>query len=170
MKAKTKKILILTSVISLVCFTSSLFAQPPEDEPQTFKEKRKQAIEDFTEELNLTAEQQEEIKQQRSEQLKENKQIHEQLRVKNQQLRKELEKAELDQAKINSLIAEIADLQGQQLRQRVDGVVSMKEILTPEQEAQLKARMEEKRQEMREEKGAVGRRWNQGGFKGFRAR
>jgi Spy/CpxP family protein refolding chaperone len=167
MKAKTKKILILTSVISLVCFTSSLFAQPSEDEPQAFKEKRKQAIEDFTEELNLTAEQQEQIKNQRAEQVKENKQIQEQLRSKNQELRKELEKNQLDQAKLNSLIAEITDLQGQQLRQRVDGVASMKEILTPEQEAQLKAKMDAQRQEIRH---AVGQRWKEGGFKGFRAR
>ncbi|MFH1655666.1 MAG: periplasmic heavy metal sensor [Candidatus Omnitrophota bacterium] len=155
MNARTKKILILAGVISLVCFVTSVFAQPFEDTPKEFGEERKQAIENFTEELELTQEQQEQIKEQRAEKRKQAERIREQLKAKNQELRQELEKEEVDEVKVQVLIAEINDLQAKQLQQRVEGVLKMKEILTPEQHEKLKAKMQEKKQKMHHKRGKM---------------
>jgi len=167
MNARTKKILVLAGIISLVCFVTSAFAQPFEDTPEEFGRKRKEAIEDFAEELQLTEEQQELIKQQRSQKRTEAKAIRDQLLAKNKQLREELEKPEVDTAKVNSLVAEINAIKGQQLQKHVDGVLTMKEVLTPEQHEKLKCKMDEKRQMMHHKRGKMMRHhFKEGEFEG----
>lgn len=84
-------------------------------------------------ELNLTPSQQEQLKKQRGEHGQKFRDTNEQLRGKELELRQELEKDVTDKRKVDELMGEIKVLQGQRLEQRVEGTMSMKEILTPEQ-------------------------------------
>ena len=155
MNAKLNRSLVLTAVIGLVCFTGLALAQPPEEGHKKFGGPPKEAMENFAKELELTPEQEAQIKQQREQQKKENQATREQLKAKNQELRQELDKATIDEAKVNSLVSEITALDGQKLGQRVEGVISMKKILTPEQQAKMKARMEERKKNWQEKKGGM---------------
>jgi len=164
MNAKTKKILILTGIISLVCFAPTVFAQPPEGGPGDFGgpggpgefgEPPKEAMENFAKDLELTPEQQAQIKAQREEQKTENQAIRKELKTKHQELRQELEKATIDEAKVKGLVSSIAVLESRKLSQHVAGVIAMKKILTPEQQAKMKAKMEERKTHRQGKKGGM---------------
>ncbi|MBM3248700.1 MAG: periplasmic heavy metal sensor [Candidatus Omnitrophica bacterium] len=162
MNGKLNKMLVLVAVIGLVCFLSSAFAQPPEEttQPQKFnkqvwQQKRQEISDNFAKELQLTPEQEAQLKKHREEQKKENQATREQLKSKQQALKQELEKEAVDQAKVNSLVSQINALQGEKLSQHVEGVIFMKEILTPEQEAKMKAKMEERKEHRQEKRGSM---------------
>jgi Spy/CpxP family protein refolding chaperone len=87
----------------------------------------------IVEELNLTTEQQEALRQQRTGHREKRKALMETLRTKKEALRAELEKEEIDKERIDSIVSEIKPLLGQQIELRVEDTLAMKEILTAEQ-------------------------------------
>ena len=56
-----------------------------------------------------------------------------QLQTKQKTLKEELEKEEVDRGVISGIIAEISQYHATLLNHRVEGLLAMKEILTPEQ-------------------------------------
>ncbi len=88
---------------------------------------------DITKELNLTKEQKTLLKQARHELKKKKMEAQHQLRIKRMDLRYELDQDKIDVAKIDTIISEINTLQGTLLRLRVENILKMKEVLTPEQ-------------------------------------
>lgn len=104
--------------------------------------------------LNLTAEQQKQIDDQRGEQRAKTKELREQLRTDKKALKEELDKPVSDQKTINSLVAEIKTGQGQLVDLRVNSILAIKGILSPEQFAQMTEQIKLRREikkEMREE-------------------
>ena len=83
--------------------------------------------------LHLTPEQQERINKQRIEQKGQAAQMKELMRSKHEALRAELEKDTTDRQKVQALVAEIQQLIGQRIQKRVDSILELKAILTPEQ-------------------------------------
>jgi len=83
--------------------------------------------------FGLTPEQEEQIKSFKSGQREATKALKEEIRSKRTELRTELEKVDTDRAKVDSIVAKIKDLMGQKLDGMVEGVLLMKETLTPEQ-------------------------------------
>ena len=61
------------------------------------------------------------------------------IRLKELQLRHELEKTEANREAINKITKELKELQGVMLDQRVDSVLKMKQLLTPEQFERLQS-------------------------------
>lgn len=160
MNAKINKLMILVGVISLACFISSALAEPQaagtpaqKVNKQEWQQKRQAMADNFAKELGLTDEQQAQLKAQREQSQKENQATRQELKAKNQELRQELEKAAIDEAKVNGLVSEITALEGKKLSQHVSGVIAMKKILTPEQEAKMKAKMDERKEHMRHKMG-----------------
>ena len=89
--------------------------------------------------LQLTDDQHKQYRQYRAVHRKKLAEIEGQLRVKKVELENELEKTEPDQAKLDLLIKEIADLQGQRLSDKVKAHIEFyKRILTPQQVDKLK--------------------------------
>jgi len=98
-------------------------------------------------ELNLTAEQQEQIKQFHETMRTGGKQAFEKMRTNEKALREELEKYDSDMNKINGLVEELTAQHKDMLEHRVEGILFMKRILTQEQFEKLQQKMQEKRKE-----------------------
>ena len=90
-------------------------------------------IEKLIENLGLTPEQVVKLKEQKGAHRQNTMQTAKELKAKRQELKEELAKEEVNKDSINSIIAQISELQSSLLYQRIQGVLTMKEILTPEQ-------------------------------------
>lgn len=107
------------------------------------------------EELSLTAQQKEQLKEIMKENRSKAVALREQLQVSRNALKDELNKVESDTAKIGILVAELKSIEGQLVDQRVRHILKIKTILTPEQFNKFKEKMEagkKKRMEMMKEK------------------
>lgn len=130
---KTAKRIVLSMVIVNLTFGSCLVsAQSSQGFSERSKEKR-QKIESIMQELNLTPQQKAQIESQRNEQREQNKQLRTLLSEKRKELKQELEKAVSDRAQIERIAEELKEIQSQRLDQRINSILKMKEILTPEQ-------------------------------------
>lgn len=170
MNAKFKQTIGYVGVVAVLFLGSTAYAQPFGDVPKRAMRHREERMKNLNKELELTAEQQGQIKKQRNEQRKKNKQLGDKLRVKKTQLREELEKQDIDKSKVSGLVAEIKTLLGNQLEQRVENVLSMKEMLTPEQFKKLQEKRTENKRNRQIQRNTQrsGRRDGRGGeFRGF---
>jgi Spy/CpxP family protein refolding chaperone len=94
--------------------------------------------------LNLTPDQQTQIKAFHDAQAEERQTSRVQMREKHMALRAELEKYNHDPAKVNALIDEIAVGQKTRMQDRVASIVAIKQILTEEQFNAMQVKMKEK--------------------------
>jgi len=130
MKPLNKQMMILAAIALGLVFSGTANAKTFEEEAgQPNKVKRDQIIQ----QLNLTPQQEAQIKQLQMVNRQKAKELFLGLKEKRKELADELDKAHSNTIKIRALIAEIKDIQGRLIEQRVDGVLKMKEILTPEQ-------------------------------------
>jgi len=130
MKPLNKQMMILAAIALGLVFSCTANAKMPEEEAgQPNKDKREQVIR----QLNLTPQQEAQIKQLQMLNRQKAKELFLRLKEKRKELADELDKAHSSPIKIKALIAELKDIQGCLIEQRVDDVLKMKEILTPEQ-------------------------------------
>ncbi|MBU9888757.1 MAG: Spy/CpxP family protein refolding chaperone [Candidatus Omnitrophica bacterium] len=98
---------------------------------------------DFFKDLDLTPEQKAKVEAQREAQEGLSKPLREQIRTKMQGLHGELSKPASDKAVVNGLVGDINNLKGQLFAQRIDGVLELKQVLTPEQFGKVQAKFGE---------------------------
>lgn len=96
----------------------------------------------FFEDLNLTPRQREQVKAHREEGKEKMKAVREQLRARHAELRSEMAKETVDRAKIQAIAANLKGLEGQIVDLRIASILSLKEILTPEQFRKMNAKMD----------------------------
>jgi len=101
---------------------------------------------DFMKKLNLSPEQKELITKQQDINKEKGKELRDKMQTKRLELKQELEKSEVDTNKVSAIIAEIKTLTGEQLDLRVNSILAMKQILTPEQFKKLQDTKEGKRE------------------------
>lgn len=94
---------------------------------------------EFMKELNLTPEQKEKLKAQREAKKENNKALREQMKAKMQALHETISKPGTKRADVEGLVNEVNAVKGQMFAQKIDGLFTMKEILTPEQFAKMQA-------------------------------
>ena len=143
-----KKIVRTISLMMIAAFlvSGSLYAESYCGRPEGGRGNEKgDKFQKLAEELNLTPEQKEKLKAQRIEFKEKNKALRENMRAKNEELRNELKNPTADRASINATIEDIKRLTGEKLNSRVDKILAMKDVLTPEQYAKLQEKMQEKR-------------------------
>jgi len=161
MNAKFKQAVVYSGVIMLVFSAPVAYAQPSGDVPQRVIKYREEVMNDLIKELDLTPEQQEQIKRQQSEHRQKNEELRGRLLAKRLELKQELEKQTINKKRIDTIAAEIKILVGEQLEQRVEGVLSMKEILTPEQfkkfQQKVRSSIRDRRGSRKEGRGRGGR-------------
>jgi len=139
-----KKILraVSLAVIAVFLFGSSLYAEhgckPGEGK-----------FDKLTEELGLSPEQKTQLDAQREAFKSKNEAAWEKLKAKKEELRAELEKPTVDRAKVSAIIEDMKNLEGEKLNNRVDKILAMKSILTPEQFTKLQDKMQKKRKEFK---------------------
>lgn len=100
---------------------------------------------EFFKDLDLTGEQRDKVKAHREETKKEMKALHDQMRAKRLELKAELDKPAPDNAKVAAITSELKNLSGQMIDSRVNSILSLKAILTPEQFKKMSDRMEKKK-------------------------
>ena len=83
--------------------------------------------------LNLSPEQKQKIMDQRKQEKEQSKALKQKMADVRSQLKQELNQPVPDKAKAYSLIAEMKELIGKRMEQRVERIFALREILTPEQ-------------------------------------
>jgi Spy/CpxP family protein refolding chaperone len=137
MKKKSRIIFVCLGIFSLLLFFSIAYAQPFHNDWKKERGRRKGFDTELIEKLGLTFEQQEQLKKLRTVHREEMGETIKTLRYKRFELFQELEKPESDKKKITNLVTEVKTLQGKLLDIRVDNILKMKGILTPEQYKKL---------------------------------
>jgi len=149
MKTRTKKQIIMAVVAALMLWAAAGWAgegmQCGKDDPERFEHAQK--IDKIVDELGLSAAQKDQIKKQRSDFAAKAKEAKEKMRTTRAALKEELDKQTVDTARVNGLVAELKNQVGQQIQNRVDSVLAMKQVLTPEQFNKMKTLMEERRKD-----------------------
>ena len=136
MKYRILKTLTSLTLFSFFVITPCIFAEKPVNKPQRpDAEGRLLAI---SEQLNLTDEQKEQIRDKRYQEKRSRMQLGNAIQVKELDLRHELEKATPSKEVIDGIVAELKELYGARLEQRVSAVLGLRKILTPEQYEKFK--------------------------------
>ena len=120
--------ILAAAVLGLMC-TGVSFAQHGEEQSKPYKGKAEKVLS----QLNLSPQQEAQIKELHKGNRQRAKELRQALREKRKALEEELDKPNSDLAKIKALTAELKDMEGRVTEDRVNGVLKMKEILTPEQ-------------------------------------
>jgi Spy/CpxP family protein refolding chaperone len=105
---------------------------------------RSEMMDELMQGLNLTPDQQTQIKAFHEAQAEKRQAAVVQMREKHTALRAELEKYNHDTAKVNALVDEIAVEQKARMQDRVASIVAIKQILTEEQFIAMQVKMREK--------------------------
>ena len=113
-----------------------------EDRRAAFREKMDQRIEQMHDELGLTPEQRKKLKVHRESKKENRRAFREKIRAKRQALRAELQKPDVNRQRVNALHNEIKQLMNQGADERLEGILYVREVLTPEQYKQFSEKMD----------------------------
>lgn len=149
MNTKIGRSLAAAVVAAMVFSQSGVYAGEALNTPQDAA-KKEARFKKMSEELQLTPQQKEQLTKEKEEFASRSKDLREKIKTARTGLKMELEKPAPDKAKVNSLVTEIKDMVGQQIQNRVDKVMAMKQILTPEQFNKMNASMKEHKQHRRD--------------------
>lgn len=86
-----------------------------------------------SDEIKLNPEQKDKLTKDRDAYFARTKELKEKIRLARAELKSEFEKPGLDEGKINKIAADIKNLLAQQVQSRVDSIITMKRVMTPEQ-------------------------------------
>ena len=107
--------------------------QPASDAGQRQQRPDKDGFEEIIKELGLTPEQQQKLTEQRKDEKIQAEQLRQRMQDARDALSRELDKDQPDRRKVRALIREMKAVIGARLENKVDGILAMKSILTPEQ-------------------------------------
>jgi Spy/CpxP family protein refolding chaperone len=140
MNTQLRKSSWIIAVISVLFFTSIAFAQQSGQGWGRRTEGGQGRFGNIVKELKLSPEQQQQIVEQRKKEREQAQQIREKLKATRDELSRQLDKENPDKAKVYSLVSEMKELIGKRIEQKVDRILSLREILTPEQFRKLNER------------------------------
>jgi Spy/CpxP family protein refolding chaperone len=119
-----------TVAFCALLWTAAASAQPPQKGRSQAREAR---MEEIHRRLGLTPEQSQKLKDHRKSHKEEARRIHEQLREKRQALKEELEKPDYNPERIKQMHGEMKDLRNKKDDLRLNGILEVRKILTPDQ-------------------------------------
>jgi Spy/CpxP family protein refolding chaperone len=137
---KIKSVVVGLTVVLLA--TNAAYAQQQSTDKQGGNGKKGEIFK----ELNLTAEQDKKLQENRLTERQEMMGLRNSMKEKQEQLQKVLEDSNTTKATVEPLAAEIKALQGQLVDHRINAIFAVKEILTPEQFAKFQQIMEKKKE------------------------
>ncbi len=144
-----KYVLTGALILVLTSLTLSGRSQPLAENEGGPPEGKGRFIDSVIEDLSLTPEQQTQFKEQRQQHHQEVQALQEQLRDKRQALKNELSKPSSDEDALQGIASDMKKLQGQMIDYRIDRVLEMKQILTPEQYQTFHQKIEERKDKPR---------------------
>jgi Spy/CpxP family protein refolding chaperone len=145
--------------VALVFSATAAFARPygsgrHGDKTEARGDHGGRKMKEMMRELDLTAEQRDQMRHERVENREIMKKLEEDIMEKHRQLRDELEKPDTDTGKVQVLSSGIKALMGQEVDNRIAGILKTKELLTPEQFAKFQSRIKKRHHEMKKKKGS----------------
>ena len=146
MKKAFKKSIAAVVVVSLILLPSLAFARQEAKGPAIEKGYEKLATSNIAKALGLTDEQQEQLKEQRYQAKYKKMETRNKIRLEELKLQHELDKKDVDEKALREIVDELKKLQGDMIEQRVDSVLQIKQILTPEQFEKLQTLGKSKKQ------------------------
>ncbi|MFA4916091.1 MAG: Spy/CpxP family protein refolding chaperone [Syntrophales bacterium] len=157
---KSKTILVMMFVLMLIVAGMSVYAGDGfcKGNGKLMQER----FEKIAKELNLTDQQKQQLEEHRKKSMEENAAIHKEMMDKHDELRKELDKSDTNQANVDRIVKELKELHGKRLDSMVTRVQEMKKILTPEQFEKMNKSMEKRREEMKNQMMKKGVRGHHG--------
>jgi Spy/CpxP family protein refolding chaperone len=126
---------------------STAYSVPPEGSSENFQEweKRKEArMKEVHRQLQLTPEQEKRLEEHRQVHREDSRKLHEEMRLKRDELRRELEKADFDAQKVKTVYADIKDIHNKIADHRLNGILEVRKVLSPEQFKKFQELMHEK--------------------------
>jgi len=99
----------------------------------------------MSDELKLTPQQREQLTKQREEFTAKSKDLRDKMQASRAGLKAELDKPAPDKAAVDNLVSEMKNMAGQQIQNKVDKVLAMKQILTPEQFTKMGESMKDRK-------------------------
>ncbi len=129
-KAEYKGVVIVLG-LAAVCAASNLVYAA--GDPREMGKYGDEVVDRVVSELNLTAEQRNEVKYESGRHAVKSKELQKALSDKRNELKAELEKPDTDKNAVDRIAQEVAQLQGQIVDERINSILIFKEILTPQQ-------------------------------------
>ena len=136
MKLNIKRLVYSIGIIGLMLLASNVYSQPTERYSQgheAMREKMKARMLEVFKQLDLSTEQEKQLKAHRNKQKEQGKGIHESIRAKREEMKIELQKQELNMAKINKINSELKSIKSKKSDHRLESILEVREILTVEQ-------------------------------------
>ena len=132
MKNLLKYLIVTVCVISLFAVQNYSYAFPGGEEGQWSK-KWEEKIAEIHKQLGITPQQQERLKAHREQFRSQTKALFQQIKGKKDEISQELQKSNFDINKVRQIHTELKSLQGQMEDNRLEGILEVRKILTPEQ-------------------------------------
>jgi len=174
MKIYLKESAVLSVLVLALCLSQTAYAgdfKKGGAHNKGMTERQEEKMDNLMSGLDLTQAQKEQIARRRDAQNEKRKGLMEKLRASRKELKEKLEKYDSEKSGIYKTVGEINEIQGTLLEQRVEDILSIKEILTPLQFKELNEKMNKRRDKAQKTKKGRngGRSYNgQRGFKGKR--
>jgi Spy/CpxP family protein refolding chaperone len=119
--------------LSAAALRAPVFGEDKGGSDKKWEEKREERGKKMAKELGLSADQEQQLKDSRKAHREKGEEFRKEMQGKREAMKAELEKPSLDMSRINSLQAEIKDLQGKMDDNRLDGILQVRKILTADQ-------------------------------------
>lgn len=142
---RISRYLVMTLVTAMCLSLSSAAFAGSSCSPGWGERTHKEGKDRFFKELNITPQQREKLDANRAKNEKAVEALHDELRARKSELNDEIGKPTVDKVKVDSITADIKSLMGKLMDYRVADLLSLKEILTPEQFKKMQNRMHEKK-------------------------
>jgi Spy/CpxP family protein refolding chaperone len=151
MKTKMGKVMVAVVACAMVFSAASAYAGEGWNSHKSEADTKKH-FDKMAEELKLTAEQKAALEKQREEARPKMKALKERQRAAREQLRAELDKQVPDKATLAAIVEDLKTLTGEHTQAKIDKVLAMKKVLTPEQSAKMKTIMDAKKKEFEDKR------------------
>jgi len=144
MNIKFKRCMQLSGIILAILLVSDVYAWPEgkrrfgSEGMEGMKEKMEARFKEVSKELNLTPEQEEQLKKHRTQSREKMKEFRKKIAGKREEFGKEVQKQELDMEKINQLNGELKIMHSEMQDNRLKGILEVRNILRLEQYIKFK--------------------------------
>lgn len=135
------------AVLCALLMSAEVRAVPPEGGP---KWDREAGMERILKKMDLSPEQKEKLKAHRKAHREEARKLREEARQKREELRQELENPDMSMERVKAVHSQLKGIQGRMADQRLNGILAVRQILTP---AQFKRFHEIAREEWKKKDG-----------------
>jgi Spy/CpxP family protein refolding chaperone len=136
---------MVLAAAAVILSASSVYAYPPCGEgpgDKEFEKKFGPGKEDIFKDLNLTVQQTKMLEENKNENKAEVEALFSQMKQKEAAMREELQKPKLDMTKITKINGELKKLQAEMIDGRLEGILAVRKILSPEQFKKFTQKME----------------------------